>query len=407
MEKIIKIRGNTTLGDFEKLYNDLYSSINKKEYVSVQIPKNLSRNFFSITSSLIQFVATWIQCGFAKRLILNIESIDEETLTKLYEQEFIFPLVALSWNDVLIEDVNGKNVRAHLRYYQNEFIRRMRKVEAMRKGEKLLLANLDHFDNATGLLPYLETKDEFIAQEPDLNDSLKPPIMNQVLHYTLSYFQKNLSSVYDDIIGIIYELLKNTQEWGKEDKSKTPITPNIRGVFVKFYKRNRAKLLEEYADEKPISDFFKDEQTIKNNTLGEVYFIEMSVFDAGAGFVKRFVEERSESLHDIDVIKKCLIKNQTSSIGIFKKEKGKGLDRILRILDTGKGFLRIKTDKYCLYRNLTKNPYQEIEKGNFQQMELFDWKTNSKNNFTEQKYSSGSVVSLLYPLPQIPEYTHE
>ncbi|MFC4687971.1 hypothetical protein SAMN05421846_10230 [Chryseobacterium taeanense] len=407
MEIIIKIKSNTRLNDVDNLYQTLYSAIKKKNTISLQIPKSFSRNFFSITSSLIQFTATWIQSGFAKRLLLNIENYDPETLERLYEQEFIFPIIALVWNDVTIEDLKQNNLRPYLRRFQNDYILKMRRIEAMKKGEKMLLASFDHFDNATGLLPYFETSKDFIGKEDDLKDSLRKPFMESILKYTKSYFQNSLDKVYDDFIGIIYELIKNTQEWGKEDVFNVPITPNIRGLFVKFYKRGRKKLIEEYTDESAIVDFFSNETTIKSNKYDEVYFMEISVFDGGSGFVKKFINDTDEILDDVSIIKKCLIKNQTSSVGIFKREKGKGLDRILQILDSGNGFLRIKTDKYCLYRNLVKEPYKDVENGNYEQMELFDWNSNSTTNFTTLQYSSGSVISLLYPLPQISDYTNE
>lgn len=407
MEIIIKIKSNTRLNDVDNLYQTLYSAIKKKNTISLQIPKSFSRNFFSITSSLIQFTATWIQSGFAKRLLLNIENYDPETLEKLYEQEFIFPIIALVWNDVTIEDLKQNNLRPYLRRFQNDYILKMRRIEAMKKGEKMLLASFDHFDNATGLLPYFETSKDFIGKEDDLKYSLRKPFMESILKYTKSYFQNSLDKVYDDFIGIIYELIKNTQEWGKEDVFNIPITPNIRGLFVKFYKRGRKKLIEEYTDESAIVDFFSNETTIKSNKYDEVYFMEISVFDGGSGFVKKFINDTDEILDDVSIIKKCLIKNQTSSVGIFKREKGKGLDRILQILDSGNGFLRIKTDKYCLYRNLVKEPYKDVENGNYEQMELFDWNSNSTTNFTTLQYSSGSVISLLYPLPQITDYTNE
>src|SRR5690554_593644 len=223
MENIIVIKSNTRLSDLDKLYSELYESIRKREEISLQIPKSLSRNFFSITTALIQFAATWVQSGYAKKLIVNIQSIDQEQLDRLYEQEFVFPIISLAWNDVLIENIKGKNIRPNLRDYQNNFILKMRRIEAMRKGEKMLLVNLDHFSNSSGLLPYFETNEEFIGKEEDISDSLRDPIMKHVLQYTKSHFQNNIANIYDDIIGIIYELMKNTQEWGKEDAHKVPI----------------------------------------------------------------------------------------------------------------------------------------------------------------------------------------
>ncbi|WP_282117518.1 hypothetical protein [Cellulophaga baltica] len=110
-----------------------------------------------------------------------------------------------------------------------------------------------------------------------------------------------------------------------------------------------------------MEEFFRNPILLEKlaNKSNQIYYLEILVFDSGIGFVDKFGKDNKHS--DIDIIKKCLIKNQTSSTTNMKTKKGKGLDRILNILD-GKGFLKITTDKYFLYRNLLKDEYKPIEK---------------------------------------------
>ena len=58
-----------------------------------------------------------------------------------------------------------------------------------------------------------------------------------------------------------------------------------------------------------------------------------------------------------------------------------------------KGFIRIKTDKYCLYRNMIEQPIKEND-----DMDIFDWEKSTKENFTEYNECSGTVISIFYPL---------
>src|SRR5690606_26044726 len=103
----------------------------------------------------------------------------------------------------------------------------------------------------------------------------------------------------------------------------------------------------------------------------------------------------SKAKNDVGVIKECLIRNNTTAKGLNKSEKGKGLDRILKTLD-GKGFLRIRTDKYSVYRDLIQDRYLKTSK--IDDIVLCDWKTNASDTFKEMQYASGTVITIIYPL---------
>ncbi|MEQ9229098.1 MAG: hypothetical protein RIF46_00335, partial [Cyclobacteriaceae bacterium] len=74
---------------------------------------------------------------------------------------------------------------------------------------------------------------------------------------------------------------------------------------------------------------------------------------------------------------------------------GIGLDRMLSVLD-GKGFLRIKTGSLCVYRNLISNPYEKLS--NYESMYLTDWDTHSRTDFPSKIASTGTAISIIYPL---------
>ena len=63
------------------------------------------------------------------------------------------------------------------------------------------------------------------------------------------------------------------------------------------------------------------------------------------------------------------------------------------------GFLNIKTDKYQVYRDLIKNPYLDLKEVDFAEMDLMDWSKNLSDHYTIYEYATGTIVSLIYPLP--------
>jgi hypothetical protein len=394
MLKIITVDKNIGLTEIDNLYTDLYRAIRMNALIDILIPKELKKNYLGITPNLIQFIATWIRYKNSGKLRIDVVNPSEELVNEIYENEFFFPIVSLVWDANGVFDKSGENnLRENFKRNQNDIFLRMKRVEAYKKGEKLLLTNLDHFSSEKGILSCFEKNGEFISNENNLLESLKYTLLNNVFKYnkdTRRYYEKEQL----ELNGIVYELMKNTFEWAKDDENGVSYDPNIRGLLMKFYKKPRIKLLEEYKENIAVCDYFSN-KLLKENVKGELYFLEISVFDSGAGFVQKFKSLNDNTvLGDVDIIKKCLIKHNTSAKGLDKFDKGLGLDRILNIL-TGRGFFRVKTGNRCLYRNLISQNLKSNETNN---MELFDWKTNQNNIFTEYENASGSVITIIYPL---------
>lgn len=393
----IVIKSSVKVSDFDQYYRELYFIIDHGGNVDLELPTEISRNFFALTSSLVQFVATWVRTGHHNKLVIDVQT-DAISLSQLFDQEYIFPVLALIWNDVQISDKKGKSLRPLLRDLQNQYISNMRGIRPQ-KGDKLLLVNLDHFEKYLGILPFFEQNGEFITNEDRLSKNLRKPIFDYVLK-NAKHSGISLENDYLQVSGIIYELFKNTFDWARTDFKGAPLSPNIRGLYLRFFKKKRSLILEEYEKEKPIRQYFGDDIIFQENELGQIYFLEISVFDSGVGFIQKFVNDDTETLSDIGIIKKCLVKYHTSSQSLLKDKKGIGLDRILQTIDK-KGFLRIKTDRYCLYRNMIKNPYESIHRENFEDVELMDWATQSSQEFTKGFFSSGTTVSIIFPLSNL------
>ena len=246
--------------------------------------------------------------------------------------------------------------------------------------------------NTKAAIPCFENSFGYIDNESIIGRNLKPAFL-ELLNFSASV-RESYQSVEKDFIAIINELMKNTYEWGKTDRYNVTIDPSIRGVFSRFFRRVRSKAVKEFMFHKGLQEYFAD-QRLQENGIQELYFIEISVFDSGAGFVEKYQGKRDANVSDIDIVKTCLIKHRTSALGLEKGDKGIGLDRILHLLNN-RGFLRIKTNKTCVYRNLISHPYKNSQDA--RDMELFDWATHSSANYTTSPDANGSVVTIIYPL---------
>jgi hypothetical protein len=401
MEAIIKFTSTTKFEDVDKHYTTLYRHIKENKVIDISLPTNLKNTLF-LVPTIIQFVCTWVRYEKSGKLRLQVDTnISDEKIDEIFKNEIIFPLIGLVWNSNEVYTEDGKtNLRSVLKDKNNETIKKMRAVEVL-KTNQLALTNFDHFDRGLGILPVFEQKDEFI-NEPDLLKSLQPAF-KKILNFKQGFTpDSGWAIIYEDkiqeITAIIHELMKNTFEWARTDKYNVPLDPNIRGVSIKFHKYRRNTLLENFKGFKGVYDFFNS-KTLKENPLSELYFLEISVYDSGIGFIDKYKKfnNTTPELSDIDIVKLCLIKNITIAKGLEKYDKGKGLDRILGILNF-RGLLRIKTGSVAVYRNLISHNYKAVESGNYSNMELFDWQTSATDKFTSNPFAQGSVISIIYPL---------
>lgn len=391
----IKINKRIKLEQVEELYINLYRHIKLNVKVDLLLPSELDSSYVGLVPQLYQFVFTWMRYEKAGKLLLDISDPETSDFKELYENELIFPLVSLVWNRNDVFDKTQKvDLRRYLKTFNTVYFDRMKTVTAQ-KGWKLLLTNFDHLSEDRGILPCFEMNGVFVANETSLANNLRVGIQ-EVLAYSKDA-KKSYEEIKSPLIGIVYELMKNTFEWGNKDENNVPLDPSMRGILIKFFKKTRRKLLDEFKGLSGLTSYFSSDVLIENSS-SEIYFLEIDVFDSGIGFVKKYKSlNRTDNLTDVDIIKKCLIKHNTSAKGLEKDDKGIGLDRVLTILD-GKGFLSIKTGNSYIYRNLIDHPYKKIEKESVVDMELFDWKTKSNEVYTKYSYAEGSVITIVYPL---------
>ncbi|HLW61863.1 MAG TPA: hypothetical protein VKY33_00550 [Flavobacterium sp.] len=384
----ISIPKNITPRKVETLYRR-YINNESGAIINLKIPGSLNKYTFGLLGDLLKFIISLNSKSKIQTLILDI---DNENLDSFYDQEYAYPIISLLWNSTNFTDKNNINIKDSLRHLQNDFFIKMNSLDRF-KGNKYILTNTDHLSKNRGLIRLLENSEGFNDDEDQIKYSIKK-IFND---YVLTFNKNNiieLENLIEDIGAIVYELTKNTYEWGKTDQNLIDIPASIRGVYFRFHINNSNKILEE-SEDTPIQSFFQHPFIIQNciNEKNQIYYLEILVFDSGVGFIDKFTERGS--LNDLEVIKKCLVKNQTSSTSNLKSKKGIGLDRILNILNK-KGFVKISTDKYCVYRDLVKDNYRPIDVEKLKDLKLEDWYNDDfkTNNIIK---SQGSYISILYP----------
>ncbi len=387
--KAITIPRNLSIQDIESLYKEL-ENFDEFDDSDIIIPDRIESADFGIVPSLIQFVCTWLRHTNSGKVRITL-SAKEDSLERFMEEPHAYPIIVMAWKRGIV-DINNRDIKDDIRPLNNSINAKMRALSNT-KGQRLLLTCFDHLDRKRGLLDCFYDSNEFIKSEDVLLFTLSDPI-NQIFSHNKDAASKNIGDKINDILGIMFELVKNTDDWARTDGFNKPFNPNVRGMLLRFLKKKKSTYIETYKSHKGLYDYF---DSFSTNDIEELYFLELSVFDSGDGFIrKRDPNGEKKSLKEkVDVIKECLIKHNTHAKGLQKEGKGLGLDRIMNILDE-KGLLWIRTDSFSLFRNMKRNRYKAfITK---EEVDLFDWTTNSLNEIHEHGSAVGSIVTIIYPI---------
>lgn len=390
-----RIPKTLTIEKINELYNELFRDTKSFDLV---LPDSISSFDFGINTLLIQYINTWLRFR-AGNLILETKD-DYSDLKDVISQDYVFPSVVMAWDNGVF-DLQGNDIK-HLIKPINEIIADsmqslenfplMNKEFKQQKGFKSLLTCFDHLPKEKGYLDCFYLNNGFIPSEEYLMNSLE-----DTLNYVLTFNQsarERLLPIKKDLVSIIYELMKNTHDWARTDNNSKLLNPNNRGLLMKFVKKTKENYIENYKNHKGLRSYF---DSFSTNVKDELYFIEISVFDSGIGYVNRFTS--NDSLPDIDeqinIIKDCLIKHNTSDKTIEKENKGIGLDKIMNVLNL-KGIFILKTNNAFVFRNMKKDPYVQTQ--NKDEIELFDYYTFESNHFTYNHKSVGTSFTIVYPI---------
>ncbi|MFN8314746.1 MAG: hypothetical protein U0289_18205 [Cyclobacteriaceae bacterium] len=386
---MIKIQGNISLPRIKELYFELNKS--EDEFIDIQLPKKIDKLDFGLLFSYLQFLATWVRNGHSGKLHLPVNSIPE-AIEYLENNEFVYPSIVLAWEKEIV-NANGENIKSELKNPSKEYFNRMDFFDL--KGTSVPIYCFDHDKSNRGLSRHLYKNFRELVNETTLGFNLFNAF-KKVGEFNKGAFRAGVKNSYDDFIAIIHELFNNTHEHGKTNELGHNLYPNIRALQLKFHKKPINKLVEQFQDYSGLVYYFNS--GFKVNEQGELYLLEISIMDSGPGFVKRYKKIGHYDLNisdEVEVIKQCLYRHNTSAEGFDGETKGVGLDRVFQVLD-GKGFVRIKTGRADVFRDMKSNRYHHHNAAS--EIQLNDFQNNSTKDFTVYPAAEGTLLSIFYPL---------
>lgn len=392
MSSVIKIPKKISSDVLEKILERIHTL---SDNVDLVIPTSIDYRGFGLIPNLYLILFTWMR-NKKGDVIISIKKDDVDSIKNFACDFYGYIVLSTLWRHCDIINDEKESIKLQFKEYTSVMHFNIESLSNELPRESIMIPCFDHYSNEKGLPHWFYPYDYLFCETPSNLENSIYHIFNNLTKNYRGRLNKNLSDSFDNVVKIIWELLKNTDEHAKKDYlDKAKLLPSSRGLFMKI-QRNSKSIFIQNTDHLGLKKYYSSAFDNEEHN----FILEISVFDSGPGLVKRFMGEnwslKQDISNDIDAVRKCLIKGQTSVITSQGKNKGHGLDEVLRLLDIKRGFLKIRTGRVSLYRDLIETPYKTTQEPN--EVELIDWEKNSSNEYSEMNNTEGTLITLAYPL---------
>ena len=393
MNSLIKIPKNITSEKLEELLAKLNTLSNS---VNLQIPLSINYKGFGILPSFYLLLFTWMRRKDGN-VILDIKESDTDSFKRFTFDYYGYVVLSTLWKDCEFLNKEGIPLKKYFKVFTSDMHLYVDSLAGNLPKESVMIPCFDHYSFEKGLSHWFYGNDyKFVDTPSGLDNSLYHILTRLSMNYR-ERFVRNTNNSFDDISKIVWELLKNTDDHAKKDYfGERKLQPNTRGLFMRIQRSSKSGFVEGTSHEglkKYYRASFYEEDT-------DCFLLEISVFDSGPGLAKNFIGKAWNNqvtiAEEINTIRKCLIKGQTSVSGSEGKNKGFGLDEVLRLLNEKRGFLKIRSGRTSIYRDLILSSYKATQHA--EQVELRDWLTSSSEKYSEMHNVEGTLITLSYPL---------
>lgn len=343
-------------------------------------------------SALIQFLLTWARNNPNGEVVTPLQLGDAETeahsLKHLASRPYSF-VAMLAARDVLAAD-GTTSIRTKTNHACSLRVDEMAKgLQKAVFGRRTFLACVDHSTKA--YIPAFYFSDGTLRNRSEFSGLAEDLLMSRAAAFTR---QRIRPATRQGLGLILYELLKNTHDWGRTGVDNVPLRPSIRGVLFTRLNVNLEGALASAGGNPSLESYV--------NSLGHrsrdeyVRFLELSVFDSGPGlasrWLKKSITDDITTEEELAACFACLRKHRTTS---GASNRGLGLYDVMRTLDELHGFMRLRTGHLALFRDFVSSPLQAEEQSDGPS--LFDWVSTSQVP-TRLAPSTGTLFTMMIPL---------
>lgn len=338
---------------------------------------------------LIELVITWARRTDQSVLVTHIGPDEDpsDQLRSMARRMFGFTALMMAHEILDREENEARGLRRPAYEECRQVVEMMfQPVSQFALGAKVFLLCVDHSTRAG--IPWLYTPSGAVGDRIAFVTLTKELIAKSTANLAHSPVP---TSILPKIGGVLHELFKNTDEWGRTDHQHVPWRRSVRGLAVERHSWSTDELAKISAENSALQRYF--EALGRSTEEGRLRFLELTVFDSGVGLARRWLG--SEWSTEVELSREyaaclaCLTKHRTSS---SKREKGLGLAEVMATLAAVRGFLKIRTGRLGLYRDFENVPLESTG-----DVRLDDFATAS-SSLTELGAVFGTHYQILIPV---------
>ena len=395
---MISIKREVNMSDIEALYTQ-YRVDSAAGKIDLELPNEFKEETMGVLPSVIQFITTVIRDHKLQQIKSRIKDASfKEQLESAAKSYLWYVSSCLQWwNEFNYE--KGDSLKEDLKPINRTINEWMRNYIPL--GTSYMLTCFDHLPKNAGLMKMFYQPPKYSIVEEEMIEQYVNQIIKNLGERTNKAVFSQLAKALKPLTAIIYELFKNTDDWATKDRFGNKIEPSVRGIYFRYFKNYPDKLKQYTENNESLNTYFSHD-IFKPDQEKKISFIEFSVFDTGDGFAGRRLgatyTEETPVVEEIRIIKQCMTKYWTNDEGKKGIVKGIGLDRVLSTINA-KGFLRIRTNKTHVYRDMVLDQYQTENLS--ENIKLYDWNNLSDQSFTTHYNAKGSVITIILPLEAV------
>lgn len=384
-----KLKSDSTIPVVEEYLERIASSSQQKVLLPAQRIKAAGMGG---ESALIQFLITWARNNPNGEVITPLQLGDSEneahSLKHLASRAYSFVAMLVA-HDVLAAD-GSTSIRTRTNHACSLRVDEMAKgLQKAAFGHRTFLACVDHSTKA--YIPAFYFSDGTLRNRSEFTSLAEELLMSRAAAFT----RQSIHPATRRGLGLIlYELIKNTHDWGRTSVDNAPLRPSVRGVLFTRLNVNLKGAIASAGGSPALESYVT---SLGQRSRDEyVRFLELSVFDSGPGLASRWLSKPlTDDVTAVDELAacfSCLRKHKTTS---GAANRGLGLYDVMRTLDELHAFMRLRTGRLALFRDFVASPLQADEQANGPT--LFDWHSASTVP-TRLPQSTGTLFTIVIPL---------
>lgn len=367
--------------------------LNAATFSELRLPKKpIKSAALGGDAALIQCILTWARTNPNGSVITPLElgNGDDEarSLKHLASRSYSF-IAMLAASDVLAAD-QSTSIRTRTNRACSGRVDAMAEgLQGAAFGHRTFLSCVDH--STKGNIPAFYFSDGTLRNRNEFADLAEELLLSRAAGFT----KRNIATRTREGLGLIlYELFKNTHDWGRTDLSHAPLRPSLRGMLFTRLNMLTSGATSSAGGNSRLESFVKHMGEKSHDEY--VRFLEFSIFDSGPGLAARWLSQPIDSnvsmRQELEACFECLSKHKTTS---GASTRGLGLFDVMKTLNELDAYVRLRTGRLSLCRSFVDAPLDAEEQ--IKGPELYDWKTESTEPTLMPK-TEGTLFSIIIPL---------